>query len=155
MALWDEVVSRFSNEKLVTLTNPDNRAENATIDTTLAAFAVADVEADFKLHAETTYDGTDGRHVRIGVQGVIAHLMGYGAAHGEGAAAALDRFHAQLRVLRDTSSRARISPTTDSELEPTDEFEGGGTVRPDFDRDRFTGLVPGNPTRTDPLRDVE
>lgn len=153
MSLWTETVARISDEKLVGLTNPDNRAPSG-IDTTRAALAVADVEADFGLHGETTYDGTDARHVRIGVMGVVAHLMSYGAAHGDGAKSAMERFHEALGVLKDTTSRARLSPTTDSELEPTDEFAGASPVAPDFDRDRFGGLVPGNPSREDPLRDV-
>lgn len=148
MALWDDVVARYSTEKLRALTNPDDRTVTA-IDATVGALAVADTEADFLTHAEVAFDSSDERHVAAGVRGVIAHLMSYGAAHSEGAEAAMRRFHERLEKIRNTGPRGRISPATQSQLEPSDEFAGTGPFRPDFDRDRFGGIVPDNRTTED------
>lgn len=148
MSLWTEVVARYSTEKLRALTNPDNRSATS-VNTTVGDLAVEDTMADFLTHAEIAFDETDARHIAAGVRGVIAHLMSYGAANSEGADAALRRFHDRLEKIRNTGPRGRLSPATQSELEPSDEFAGAGPHRPDFDRDRFGGFVPDNRTTED------
>jgi hypothetical protein len=154
MALWDEVVARVSNQKVVALTNPDGRDDPAAINTARAGKAVDDAKAAFRIHAEQVYDDSDPRHVALGVEGVIAYLMAYGGTGAEGAESAMRRFLDGLRALKDTTARARVSPETISRLVPTDDFASGRDVRPSTDRSRFGGITPENPREEEIVPDL-
>jgi len=140
MALADDVTDRIEDQVLIELTNPDSRTAT-TINTTLLALAVTDVESAFTLYGETTYDSTEGTHVLLGVQGVIAVLEPYtrlGHLGGE----SWDAFLAALDRLRLTSSRARITPQTDSPMTRTSRTISENDPAPPFDWPNFRKTQP-------------
>lgn len=147
MSLSDEVTSRVSAAKLVSLTNPDDTTATS-VNSTRLGLAATDAAADFEVHAQVVYDGTDARHVRIGVARVVALLT---ERKGDGGAAKMLADTKQMLVdLSRVSSRGRILPRTNSVVVPTSEQEpDGGTPRPDFDRKRFDDFVPGSPPSPD------
>lgn len=146
MALWDEVVSRYSDDYLTALTNPQ-QPENTTVTTAKGTLAATDVIADFRIYAGLTFDLTDARHVQVGVEGCIIKLQ-----------IRTGQFNAQqlhtewvnrLNALALVTSRNRLLPITDSVLTVPSESPDGQEVNPDFTRDRFDHLIPGNPTTGD------
>lgn len=147
MSLSDEVTSRVSAAKLVSLTNPDDTTATAA-DATRLALAATDAAADFEVYAQVAYDGTDARHVRIGVARVIALLT---ERKGDGGAEKMLADTQRMLVdLSRVSSRGRVLPRTNSVVVPTSESDSdGGTPRPDFDRKRFDDFVPGSPPAPD------
>lgn len=152
MALWDEVASRYSAEHLVALTNPDNRTAR-TVDTSRADAAVADVEGDFEVFAQESYDGTVKAHVSVGVRGVVAYLQERGGSASGVAQESLQAFRESLERMAKGRKRKRLLPKTDSPLEPTDEGERSD-LRPDFDRSKWEHLVPDNRSDEDPFDHV-
>jgi hypothetical protein len=139
MALWDEVAARYSARQLVALTNPDEQAPT-TVGAVRRDAAVADAMADFATYARVAYDGSDPAHVAAAVEGVVAYLIARGGAAAGVAASTLREYRDKLRMLR-----PRLLPTTESRLEPVDEFANRERVRPDFDRDRFRHIIPDGP----------
>lgn len=146
--LSDAVQARYSVEKMVQLTNPD--VPNATtVDTTRLLAACDDVIADFDLVANTTFDDTDSRHVKVAIEGVILTLQ----------MRQLNVDPSELREQWDNmlerlgqsiGGRTKTEPTTDAVAVPSDESsESGETVRPLFDRTRFDKLVPNSPGSAD------
>jgi len=144
MALSDRVTERFSASYIQQLTNPDLSAATS-VDTARLGFAATDAEADFLTYASVSYDESNAQHVVVGVEGVVAYLKLRGGAGGSKARTDVDAYRKALVEMAKTGSRKRITPKTDSSLQPIDEFAGKGTVRPDFDRGRFTDFVPGEP----------
>jgi len=144
MALVDQVTSRYPASRLKQLTNPNDQ-DATTVNATILALAAADVEADFKIYCATTYDNTDARHVAVAVDGVVAKLMGWTEAAGEGSIRRHDAYLDKLRALARVTGRDRISPKTLSPLTPTAEQEDTETVRPDTDRPNFEDLIPEAP----------
>lgn len=143
MALWDEVANRFSAEDLIALTNPDARTATS-IDTTRRDSAVADAEAFFGIYAQTTYDNSNDTHVAVGVAGVVAILMSRGGSAPGVAEETVDKFIERLERLAKLDARKRLTPQAESNaLEPTDEFAGDGTVRPEFDVRNFDDFRTG------------
>lgn len=149
MALWDEVAARYSDQILIELTNPQ-AGQAASVDTTRRDNAVADAQAEFKVVAQITYDNDDANHKRVGVLGVLAYLMSRGGTAAGIAKVTLEDFRAELRRLVKAGARHRVVPKTDSQLDPTDEFENRDTVRPDADRGRWDGLLLDNPRHRAP-----
>lgn len=74
MAIEDEVKSRYSNQRLVELTNPGN-PNAATIDGTRLTLAATDARQEFELMTATAFDINDATHVAIVVEGVLCYLM--------------------------------------------------------------------------------
>ena len=144
MALSDEVTSRYPNSRLIELTNAGDESAS-TINTTVLGLAATDAEAEFEEIAGLAYDGTDDRHVRAGVKGVIALLYKWGASPGAAADAAYDEFKEACESVGRVTGRNRVKPTTSSVLTPTSEQQGTETVRPDTDRDHYDKLVPDAP----------
>ena len=142
MALADEVTARFENQLLIELTNKDSRTAT-TVNTTLLALAVTDAESAFKVYSETTYDGDEGTHVLLGIQGVIAALEAYtriGHLGGE----SWEAFKTELAKLRTLSTRSRLTPQTDSPVTRTSRSRNGNTVRPWADWPKFREIAPRN-----------
>lgn len=137
MALIDEVRSRYSTEILVSVSNP--QASSATTeDTTRSALAVLDVGARFKMQG-ITYDNTVDTHVMVATQGVIARLMVMTAQ--PGASEEWKEFTDNLKTLAETTSRDRITPSTDSVLTPTPDTSGS---TPSFDTPKFDDYKPSD-----------
>lgn len=136
MALSDEVVARYSAQRLLNLTNPDNPAATSNNATTLAA-ACTDAAADFKILAGVVFDVTDARHVSVAVRGVIAYLYQY--MDNAAKAPAMADFHYRLKDLAKVTGRDRLLPQTSSHLQPTVPGSDGRQARPAFDDASFTG----------------
>jgi hypothetical protein len=142
MGLWDEVVTRHSNARLVELTNPDT-TNATTIDTDRADAAVADAEAEFEDVVCTAYDGTNTRHVSAAVEGVMYYLASRNSIVGSEAVEAMrTRWVERLNRLARASTRKRIMPSTNSVLTVSAERANtSDVVRPDFDRAKFGDLT--------------
>ena len=142
MTLAAKVTARYPSQLLVNLTNPNSTDAGTTINTTILGLATTDVEADFQIHAGTTYDDTDARHVTVATEGVIARLMEW-TGHA-GAEQQKDRYMSRLNALEAVTGRNRILPQSDSVLAPTDP-DDSLTQRPDFDEPKWDGIIPGSP----------
>lgn len=145
-ALSTEIATRWSDEVLVALTNPDAPGET-TIDTGREAAAIADVESDFLTHGQVALDNTDKQHINIGCTGIIAYLQDRGGVAEGIARESIEDFHKALERFVESDKRRRVDPETESKLVPTDEFAGGGEVRPTFDTRHFNGISVGPPRR--------
>jgi len=144
MSLTLNVQNRYGTQFLVNLTNPSDPSAT-TIDTTRLSNSCTDTEADFKIYAGTIYDDTDARHVTVAVDGVIAKLAVRTGTGGNYARVTHEEYLERLRHLALVTGRDRISPRTDSVLQPSPEQVGEEVVRPAFDWRRFTDLIPGGP----------
>lgn len=145
MALWDEVTTRLSSRTVVALTNPDDPTATS-VDTARANAAVTDVQAAFEIFAQVVYDNDNALHVAVAIGGVEAYLIDRGAAGSAESGKSIARFHKQLERLARATTRRRMLPATNSELVPTDEFDGVTDVKPDFDRKHFDGYQLDNPS---------
>lgn len=104
---------------------------STTPNTTMEGYADDDVVSQFKM-VGITPDNTDDRHVAVAIAGIRARLMFYvGIPDWR---TEWDGFKDDLKFLTETTSRDRISPTTDSLLEPTEDTTGD---LPAFDRKEF------------------
>jgi phage gp36-like protein len=143
MALIDEVKARYSNQKLINLTRPDDQNQNTTDDVLLQK-AVDDTEADFEIYAGITYDNTVNTHIATAILGVLYYLRLYTGRLTDGTAKARADWIDNLKALGKVTARDRILPSTTSELEPSEEKRDGETVRPRFDDSLFEEVRPGN-----------
>lgn len=133
MALSDEVTARYSNELLVQLTRQGSLSET-TVNSTRLAAACTDAEAEFETLAGVVFDVSIGKHLVAGLEGVLMFLHDR-AQNGPDAEAHRKKFEAKCEAIRLTiGGNARIMPTTNSLLTPSDEVAEGAEVRPDFDR---------------------
>jgi hypothetical protein len=132
------VQARIPETRLIQLTNI-NSDSATTVNTTILEYAVTDTEADFKTYAMVDFDSTDARHIRLGIDGVLAFLE---ANRGQ------DADQNRLAAWRDrcaefakTTSRARVSPVVAPGLPPVPM----PNARPTFDPTRFADTQPGFP----------
>lgn len=132
------VQARIPETRLIQLTNINDDTAT-TVNTTILELAVDDTEADFKTYAMLDFDGTDARHIRLGIDGVLAFLE---ANRGQ------DADQQRLAAWRDrcaefarTTSRKRISPLVPAGLPPRS-FPNN---RPVFDPPRFADNQPALP----------
>lgn len=130
--------ARFSTQLRTNWSNPQNSTQT-TPNTTLEGLADTDVLGEFKKRGITP-DNTDDRHVTTAMSGIIGRLMFYTQSPGWGEA--WGSFKDDLELLAQTTSRDRITPTTNSLLTPSTDVIG---ALPDFDKDNFQGYVPGAP----------
>ena len=145
MTLSANVQNRSGTQFLVNLTNPSDPSAT-TIDTTRLDNGVLDTEADFRIYSGVAYDDTDARHVTVAVEGVIAKLAIRTGTGGNYARTSHEEFIARLRDLALVTGRDRVSPRTDSVLQPSSEQVADEIVRPEFDWRNFSDLIPGGPT---------
>lgn len=136
------VQARIPETRLIQLTNINDDSAT-TVNTDKLELAVTDTEADFATYAELVFDPTNARHIRLGVDGVLAFLE---ANRGQ------DADQQRLAAWRDrcaefakTTSRARISPRVTPGLPPTTYPNS----RPGFDPSRFDGPSPLAPPADD------
>lgn len=142
MSLRTNVEARISSQKLLELTNPENRAASS-VNTSLLDTACTDVVADLAIHAGLTYDDTNALHVTVAVEGVVLKLRAYAKPAAENTDAQYQRWlERRVAALAKVTSRDRIWPETNSELEPSSETRGGIPRRPRFDEQKFDGIKP-------------
>jgi hypothetical protein len=139
MSLSTIVQARYSAQRLVNLTNPDDPTET-TLDAAKLTAACDDAEAEFEVHVGMVFNETDARHATFAARGVIALLterMGT-----KGGSEQLQRWYDSLKTLRHVTANDRTSPATNSVMQPTAEDDGRTTpVRPAFDDRRFRGMT--------------
>ena len=145
MSLSSNVQARYSTQRLRQLTNDGDQSATA-IDTTVLGYACTDVEADFLVYAGLAYDDSTATHVSVAVEGVLAKLRMRMDSAGSSAKEAHDSYVERLRSLHLITGGDRVTPTTNSELYPSDENpDNVTTLRPAFDDDHFDDLIPEPP----------
>ena len=138
MALVDQVALRYSNARLVALTNPDQPGSTTTVDSARLAAAAADAEAEFRAVCGVAYDDTDARHVAVAVLAVEWKLLAYTGLHSEVSKTVEAAFLAAAeRYALTGGGRHRVGPATSSPLQPSVQESG---TRPDFDREHFQAI---------------
>lgn len=147
-ALGTRVIERYggaTSSFLVGLTNPMDSSATS-IDSTVLGYAVNDVYAAFKIYGGVVYDESSttnpdhyDEHIATGVQCVIAKLRAYtGQITGQ---EAWDLCVQLLTSMSKVGARDRFAMQVTGNLETSDP---SGTVRPEFDSERFDGYVPDN-----------
>ena len=140
MSLLSEYQSRYSTQRRVEISNPQ-LSSATTVDSARETLASTDVQAAFKMRG-ITFDTTIDTHVSVGVAGMEARLLKITGQPG-GSDAWSDWMTDELKLLAETTSRDRISPTTDSLLSPTQDTLGDLPVS---DRKNFKDYVTDAPT---------
>lgn len=144
MALTDEVLARYSNQRLVGATNPDvKNPTGQAINYTRLNAATADVTADFLSYGGQAFSLTNIQHVGIACEGVLAYLTERIGT--KGGKDMLEAFRARLTTLRETTSNDRVDPSTNGNISPSVEGSDGRPALPAFDQKAFGGVVPGIP----------
>lgn len=141
MTLATEVQARIPSAVLVSLTNPRS-PDATTVNATTLAQACSSIEAWFGTYAQETYDGTVPIHLEAAVKGVIGLLRDWGAGYYEGSKTFWTDFREECERIAKTRARARITPTTSSELTPSEENETGAEMRPWSDDSGYRTLLP-------------
>lgn len=144
MALWDEVKLRYSARTLKELTNVDLPGATA-IDDTKGTQVATDVEAWFKRVVQADYDNTDADHKAVAVRAVYVLLREYSGRFAEVVEREIQEVEKKMNQLRDLGPGKRITPTTDSELDPSDDESLINPQRPIFDTERFSDVTPSEP----------
>ena len=137
--LWTSVQARYSTTFLRGLTNPQDGA-TTSVTSAKGTAAAQDVCGDFSARG-ITYDDADPRHVAVAVSGVIAKLQERTGQH-EWAFKRVEDYLKNLESLRMVTANDRMSPLTNSVLDPEEETSG---EKPDMDPSRFGSIYPGSP----------
>jgi hypothetical protein len=135
--LWDAVKLSYEEQGLVTLTNIRDRSSSAVDDTVGADAAQAVIDL-WPIYAQVAYDGTDGTHLEIGKQGVIAILWRRGGSSTEIEQVRYDTVFGDgglLEKLKNTDPRGRQGPSSNSGVKTTSELANGSQVKGWSDRD--------------------
>lgn len=140
MSFLTEYQNRISTQLRTNLSNPQD-STSTTPDTTQEGYAAADVEGEFKKRGITP-DSTLDTHVSTAISGIMARLMMFTGQ--PGGKEDWEAFKEDVRFLAETTSRDRISPSTDSLLSPT---QDDANTLPAFDRRQFEGYIPGAPSQ--------
>jgi len=142
VALWDEVVARVPNERLVQLTRAGDTSAT-TVDAAKGTKAAADAQARFEATCGITFDVTNPLHVEPCIAGVLYYLHSYRDLLGADTREMRQVFEDALDRTRRVLGRDRPTPYTTSALTPSREVPTGATVRPVFDTSRFDALTIG------------
>ena len=124
--LETDTTNRISTKRLVQLTNPEVGTAT-TVNTTLLALAVTDVQADFQLLGGAAYDAANPIHVSVGITGVIAKLHEWTGNGGEWAMAHRELWYKNIALLR--MREALIPPTTSGDNLTITRETSGSTPR--------------------------
>lgn len=148
MTLLADYQNRHSTQLRTNWSNPQTSGAT-TPNTGQETYAAADAQADFEAICGVTYDSANATHVSAGVPLVVAKLQVYtGQASEEYYDNALKRCREIYRLVL---GRNRITPTTNSTLNPTAEDAGS---KPAFDRSifqRYVGNAPGGQEPGNPI----
>ena len=144
MTLQAEFQLRYAAQKVIELTNNNDVSATTVNDTTLDE-AAQDAIADFLIYAGLVYDNTVNTHIAVAVKGVEFYLNDrIGVFGGDIRDGLFEKWKERLRDLAKITSRDRILPKSNSNLDVTEDASDG-KQKPDFDSSRFTDLVPGPP----------
>lgn len=150
MTLSANVQTRYGAQYLINLSNPADPSAT-TLNATVLTAACDDTEADFVIYSGVAYDEDPltnplaTQHIAVGVEGAVAKMAMRTGTGGAYASKLHDDFVARLRDLALVAGRDRISPRTDSVMQPTSRQVGTEIVRPEFDWPKFKDLNPDGP----------
>lgn len=141
MALSDDVQDRIPEQILIEHTNP--RDPSATsIDTTLLTQATTSVQYRFQMYAQETYSSGNEYHVELAVHGTLALLRLWGAGDWSSTKDLWEWFRGECEAYKVIGPRARIVPSTNSPLTPSNEDWPAVTIRPWSDPLQFYDIIP-------------
>lgn len=143
MALVDEVKTRYSNDKLIQLTRPDDTG-STTINDPVLSEAADDATAEFEQHAQAAFDIDNTAHVALAVRGTVLKLKEYRGGASRELNEERTQWVRELQQVAKSQGRAWSTPISTSNLQPTRETTTR-VVRPDFDQRHFAHLVPNPP----------
>lgn len=141
MGLADQVTARIPPVTLVQLTR--NLPGATTVDTTLLAYAVADVVGDLATYAGVTYDDADARQVAVAVRGVVLTLLSY---RGEASyIQSLRDWREQdlKKGLRSVTAGNRLLPVLGGTVLTPTQAAAGEVIRPLTDPTWLSEILPG------------
>lgn len=144
MALWDEVKLRYSATMLAELTNVDLPGSSST-DDTKGTQAATDAVKWFKRGTQLEYDSADQEHVAIAIRATIVLLKEYSGRFSDVIEREKKDVKDDMEELRNLGPGKRITPATDSELDPSDDENLINPQRPVFDTERFSDITPSEP----------
>jgi hypothetical protein len=145
MALWDEVLLRYSAQSLKELTTVDQPGAT-NIDTTKGTQVATDVQSWFKRVVQEDYDNTNADHKAVAVRAVWVMLREYSGRFSDVVQRELEEVEKKMNQLRDLGAGKRITPHTDSELDPSDDEGNLNPQRPIFDTKRFGDTTLSEPS---------
>ena len=145
MSLWDEVKLRYSSQLLKQLTNVDLPG-GTSINDTIGTQVSTDAQYWFQRVVQADYDNTDEAHQAVAVRAVYTLLREYSGRFAEVIAREREIIEAAMNQLRDLGPGKRITPHTDSELDPSDDENLINPQRPIFDTERFGDITPSEPS---------
>ena len=131
------LANRYSSQILIEITNPQNTAAT-TVDTTRRDNAINDCDAYLQMNG-ITLDTANIMHTAVIIEGAFTRLQ---VVAGNFPVGAWDDWKRTLLDLRQVGPRNRITPTTNSNLDPTSEQFG---AKPAGDITRQKGLVGRGP----------
>lgn len=124
--LWAAVQGSYSEATLVSLTRIDDPDES-TIDATFGLNACADVIALWPAYAQVDFDSTSGLHLAAAKQAVIALFWKRGGVASEAQRIEWEDVwgpDGPIVKIQRTGPRARISPSSNSDLQTTGDTAG-------------------------------
>jgi hypothetical protein len=131
IALWAAVVASYDEDGLIALTNIRDRSAT-TINTPVGQNAAQGVIDLWPAYAQTTYDAANALHVEVGKRACIALLWSRGGSSMSIAKVEWDEvFSADglIARIKQTGSRGRARPTSNSGVMQKDEANMGQPVR--------------------------
>jgi hypothetical protein len=143
--LWAAVVASYDADLLTQLTNVRDPSATAA-STTRGESAAEAVISLWPVWAQTEYDPADATHVEIAKRGVIAVLCSRGGVAPEAARVEWGEVFGpsgMLARLQATGPRSRMSPSTNSQVQPSEEAIFGSPILPWSDsRSLPRGILP-------------
>jgi hypothetical protein len=142
MTIVSQAQARYSAALLAAISNPQEETAT-TADAGRMALAELDVKGYFLVWANEVYDETKGHHVAAAVKAWVALLQIYTGQAGDKGDDMYKLIESDLKAVAKIGARDRISATSTSQLQPTQENNGGEPPVPDADRGFYKDLVPG------------
>lgn len=143
MTLVTNFQARYSNARVLQLTNPDD-ANATSFDAARLQAAADDIQfGEFEQICGVAYDDANPRHVAVAVLGVEWRLLRYQGVTAGGLTGARTEFtEAAERFSIAGGGRDRITPKSSSVLR---EIRESPSMAPDFARGNFDDVVPNLP----------
>lgn len=144
MALSDEVIARYSAQRLAEVTNPDSPAA-AVVDAGRLAKACDDAIGDFQRLVGVAFNLAVASHIGPAVDRAYACLLKRMDPAGAFTAEMLRETEQTLASMRTTvGDGVRPTPYTNSVLTPSvPDTSSGDPIRPDYDPTHYSDIIPG------------
>ena len=131
VALWAAVVASYDEDGLIALTNIRDRSA-VTINTAVGQNAAQGVIDLWPAYAQTPYDAANALHVEVAKRAAIALLWARGGSSASIAKVEWDEVFSGdglIAKVRQTGSRGRTRPSSNSGVQQKDEATNGRLVR--------------------------